>query len=205
MEEKASYIYSSTFNSVSGHLQCNYWFFKCMSYLLGVYGNQTWPIKWNAVSSRQLSCQYCTTGTLTKQLEKKLRDNYTRMLRAILNKSWWQYPQATNYTATCLPSRKLYKLDESDTQGHWWRSKDELISDVLLRTPHIAEQKQDDQLEHTYSRSVRIRDVALKTCRRPCIIGRSGEWGSRCKLQEMMIYIYIWLVHSVRSAVKVSY
>ena len=30
----------------------------------------------------------CTTWTLTKRLEKKLDDNYTRMLRAILNKSW---------------------------------------------------------------------------------------------------------------------
>ena len=29
----------------------------------------------------------CTTWTLTKQLEKKLDGNYTRMLRAILNKS----------------------------------------------------------------------------------------------------------------------
>ena len=30
--------------------------------------------------------------------------------------------------------------------------------------PHLAKQKQDDQLEHTYSSYVRIRDVALKTC-----------------------------------------
>ena len=30
----------------------------------------------------------CTTWKLTKQLEKKLDGNYTRMLRAILNKSW---------------------------------------------------------------------------------------------------------------------
>ena len=34
----------------------------------------------------------CTTWTLTKRLEKKLDDNYTRMLRAILNKSWRQHP-----------------------------------------------------------------------------------------------------------------
>ena len=33
-----------------------------------------------------------TTWTLTKRLEKKLDGNYTRMLRAILNKSWQQYP-----------------------------------------------------------------------------------------------------------------
>ena len=44
--------------------------------------------------------------------------------------------------------------------------------------PHMAEQKQDDQLENTYSSSVRIRDVALKTCQRRWTIGRSGERGS---------------------------
>ena len=56
----------------------------------------------------------CTTWTLTKRPEKKLDGNYIRMLRAILNKSWRQHP--TNYTATCLPSRKLSKSDEPDTQ-----------------------------------------------------------------------------------------
>ena len=34
----------------------------------------------------------CTTWTLTKRLEKKLDGNYTRMLRAILNKSGGQHP-----------------------------------------------------------------------------------------------------------------
>ena len=34
----------------------------------------------------------CTTWTLTKRLEKKQVGNYTRMLRAILNKSWRQHP-----------------------------------------------------------------------------------------------------------------
>ena len=86
------------------------------------YGNKTWPIKWNADSSRQRSYRYCcmdarTTWTLTKRLKKKLNGNYTRMLRAILNKSWRQHPQGTNYTATYPPpSWKLSKLDEPDTQ-----------------------------------------------------------------------------------------
>ena len=34
----------------------------------------------------------CTTWTLTKRMEKRLDCNYTRMLRAILNKSWRQHP-----------------------------------------------------------------------------------------------------------------
>ena len=42
----------------------------------------------------------------------------------------------------------------------------------------MAEQKQDGQLEHTYSSYVRIRDVTLKTCQRWWMIGRSGERGS---------------------------
>ena len=56
----------------------------------------------------------CTAWTLTKRLEKKLDGNYSRMLQAILKKSNTQ--QGTNYTATCLPSRKLSKLDEQDMQ-----------------------------------------------------------------------------------------
>ena len=45
-------------------------------------------------------------------------------------------------------------------------------------TPHMAEQKQDDQLEHTYSSYMWIRDVVLKTCQRRWTIRRSGERGS---------------------------
>ena len=44
--------------------------------------------------------------------------------------------------------------------------------------PHMAKQKQDDQLEHTYSSYVRIRDVTLKTCQKRWMKGRSGERGS---------------------------
>ena len=58
----------------------------------------------------------CTTWTLTKRLEKKINGNYTRILWAILNKSCGNTPQSTNYMATCLPSRKLSKLDKPDMQ-----------------------------------------------------------------------------------------
>ena len=58
----------------------------------------------------------CTTWMQAKRLEKKQDGNYTRMLRAILNKSWRQHPTNTKYTATFPPSRKLSKLDEPDMQ-----------------------------------------------------------------------------------------
>ena len=56
----------------------------------------------------------CTIWTVTKRMEKKLDGNYTRMLRAILNKSWRQHP--TKHTVTYFPSLKLSKLDEPDMQ-----------------------------------------------------------------------------------------
>ena len=91
----------------------------------------------------------CTTWTLTKRLKKKLDGNYTRMLRAILNKSWRQHPTRHQLYGHLPPITKIIQVRRTRHAGHCWKSKDELISDVLLWTPHMAKQKQDDQLGHT--------------------------------------------------------
>ena len=120
-----------------------------------------------------------STWTLTKRLEKKLDGNYTRMLRAILNKSWQQHPTRHQLYGHLPPITKTIQVRRTRHAGHCWKSKDELISDVLLWTPtYIAVQKQDDQLELTYSNYVRTQDVTMKTCRRRWTIGRSGGRGS---------------------------
>ena len=80
----------------------------------------------------------CTTWTLTKRLEKKLDGNYTRMLRAILNKSWRQHPTRHQLYGNLPPITKTIQVRWAIHAGHCWRSRDELISDVLLLTPHIA-------------------------------------------------------------------
>ena len=112
-----------------------------------------------------------------KTAGEKLDGNYTRMLRAILNKSWRQYPTKHQLYGHLPPIRKTIQVRRSRHAGDCWRSRDELISDVLLWTPHMAVQKQDDQLEHTYSSSLRTRDVTLKTSQRRWTIERSGERG----------------------------
>ena len=84
----------------------------------------------------------------------------------------------TNYTATCLPSQKLCKLDEPDTQDTAGEARTNASVMYSYGPTNMAKQKQDDQLEHTYSSYVRIRDVALKTCLKRWLIGRSGERGS---------------------------
>ena len=77
----------------------------------------------------------CTTWTLTKRMEKKPDGNYTRMLGAILNKSWKQHPTKQQLYGHLPPITKTIKIWRTRHAGHWWRSRDELISDVLLWTP----------------------------------------------------------------------
>ena len=78
----------------------------------------------------------CTTWTLTKRLEKKLDSNYTRMLRAILNKSWRQHPTKYQLYGHLPPIMKTIQVRSTKHAGHCWRSRDELISDVLLSSPY---------------------------------------------------------------------
>ena len=77
----------------------------------------------------------CTTWTLTKRLEKKLDGNYTRMLRAILNKSWQQHPTRHQLYGHLPSITKTIQVRRTRHAGHCWRSRDELIRDVLLWIP----------------------------------------------------------------------
>ena len=83
----------------------------------------------------------CTTWTLTKRLEKKLDGNYTRMLRAILNKSWQQHPTRHQLYGHLPPITKTIQGRRTRHAGHCWRSKDEIVSDVLLWTPAYGQSK----------------------------------------------------------------
>ena len=83
----------------------------------------------------------CTTWTLTERLKKKLDGNYTRMLRAILNKSWRQHPTRHQLYGHLPPITKTIQVRRTRHTGHCWRSKDKLISDVLLWTPAYGQAK----------------------------------------------------------------
>ena len=75
-----------------------------------------------------------TTWTLTESIEKKLDGNYTRMLRAMLNKSWRQHPTKQQLYVHLLPITKTIRVSRTRHAGHCCRSRDELISDILLWT-----------------------------------------------------------------------
>ena len=58
-----------------------------------------------------------------------------KMLRAILNKSWRQHPTRHQLYGHLPPITKTIQVRRARHAVHCWRSRDELIRDVLLWTP----------------------------------------------------------------------
>ena len=83
----------------------------------------------------------CTTWTLTKWMEKKLDGIYTRILWAILNKSWRQHPTKQQLYSHQPPISKTIQVRQTRHAGHCWKSRDELISDVFLWIPSHGQEK----------------------------------------------------------------
>ena len=67
--------------------------------------------------------------------EEARRQLHKNVLRAILNKSWQQHPTRHQLYGHLPPITKTIQVRRTRHAGHCWRSRDELISDVLLWTP----------------------------------------------------------------------
>ena len=121
----------------------------------------------------------CTTWTLTKRLEKKLDGNYTRMLRAILNKSWRQHPTRHQLYGHLPPITKTIQVRRIRHTGHCWRSKDEHISDVLLWTPTYGQAKAG-QLARTYIQQL-CEDMGCSPENLPEAMNDREKWRKRVR------------------------
>ena len=74
----------------------------------------------------------CTTWTLTKRLEKKLlHKNAASNLEQVLAAT----PHKTPTVRPPTSITKTIQVRRTRHAGHCWRSRDELISDVILWTP----------------------------------------------------------------------
>ena len=67
--------------------------------------------------------------------------NYTRIVRAILNKSWRQHPRKQQPYGYLPPITKTIQVRQTRHAGHCWRRSDELISDILQWTPSYGRAK----------------------------------------------------------------
>ena len=112
----------------------------------------------------------------SKTAGEKLDGNYTRMLRAILKKSWRQHPKRHQLYGHLPPITKNVRVRRTRHAGHCWRSRDELIRDVLLWTPRYGRAKTGRPAQ-TYIQQ-RCEETGCSPEDLPEAIGRSGKRGS---------------------------
>ena len=98
------------------------------------------------------------------------------MLRAVLNKSWRQYPKKQQLYGHLPPITKTIQVRWTRHAGHCRSSKDELISDVLLWTPSHGRTK-FGRITRTY-----IQQLCANTgCRLEDITRAMDEWRERVR------------------------
>ena len=107
-----------------------------------------------------------------------MQNNILKMLWAILNKSWRQHPTKQHLYGHLTLITKTIKVWRTRHAGPWWRSRDELISDVLRWTTSHGRAKAGWPARTYIQLLYYIRSIALKTIRKRWTIGSSGERGS---------------------------
>ena len=121
--------------------------------------------------------------------------NYARMLRAILNKSWRQHPTRHQLYGHLPPITKTIQVRRPRPAGHCWRSKDELISDVVLWIPAYGQAKAG-RLPRTYIQQL-CEDTGCSPKDLPEVMNDREKWrGSgifvlAARLDDDDIYIYV--------------
>ena len=101
------------------------------------------------------------------------------MLRAILNKSWRQHPTRHQLYGHLPPITKTIQARRARHAGHCWRSRDELISDVLLWTPTYGRAKAG-QPARTYIQQLR-EDMGCSPADLPEAMNDREKWRERVK------------------------
>ena len=101
------------------------------------------------------------------------------MLRAILNKSWRQHPTRHQLYGHLPPITKTIQIRRIRHAGHCWRSRDELLRDVLLWTPTHGRAKAG-RPERTYIQQL-CEDTGCYPEHQPRAINGREEWRERIR------------------------
>ena len=134
-----------------------------------LFPDQIWP---SLIFIRYYLDANKTAGEKARQqLQKNAASNIEQVLEAT--------PTKHQLYSHLPPITKTIQVRWTRHARHCWRSKDELISDVLLWTPTYGQVKAGwPAWTYIHTAALWGYDVALKTCQRRWTIGRSGERGS---------------------------
>ena len=89
--------------------------------------------------------------------------------------SWRQYPTKQQLYGHLLPITKTIKIRRTRHAGHCWRSRDELICDVLLWTPIHGRAKAGRPARTYIQQLCADTGCSPENCRRQWSRGRGGE------------------------------
>ena len=101
------------------------------------------------------------------------------MLQAILNKSWQQHRTKNQLYGHLPPITKTIQVRQTGHAGHCWRSKDELISDILLWTPTYGQAKAG-QPARTYIQQL-CEDTGCSPEDLPEVMNDGEKWQERVR------------------------
>ena len=124
----------------------------------------------------------CFKWMLTVHIEKKLDENCSRMLQAILNKSWKQHPTKQQLYGHLPPISKTIQIRWTRYVGHYWRSKDKLMSDILSSHRHASVFWPTRNLQKLF--------MDMMVSRRPA--GSDGWWEWIARVLEVCASIATW-------------
>ena len=137
-----------------------------------------------------------------KSMEKKLDGIYTRTLQALLNKVLGQYTTKQLLYGHQPTITKTMQVRRTRHAGHCWRRRDELISDIFLRTPsHIrakAGRQSRTYIQHFYADSgCNLEDLP------GAMVDRDG-WGRRVREIHAGDARWWWWWHIYMSVPKIK-
>ena len=129
------------------------------------------------IPSRTSCCFPCER--VKKQKQKKTAITQECWEQAIWSKSRRQHPTRHQLYGHLPPITKTIQVRRTRHAGHCWRSKDELISDVLLWTP-IYGQAKAGRLARTYIQQL-CEDTGCNPEGLPEAINNREKWGERVR------------------------
>ena len=123
------------------------------------------------------------------------------MLRAILNKSWQQHPTRHQLYGHLPPITKTIQVRRTRHAGYCWRSRDELIRDVLLWIPTHGRAKAGRPARTYIQQLCEDTGCCPEDLPRAMNDRESGERGSGISVlparydddDDIYIYIYIYI------------
>ena len=122
------------------------------------------------------------------------------MLRAILNKSWQQHPTRHQLYGHLPPITKTIQVRRTRHAGHCWRSRDELIRDVLLWTTTHGRAKAG-RPARTYIQQL-CEDTGCCPEDLPRAMNDREEWRERVRDIRATSAIWWWWWYHVTEAVQ---